>query len=404
MRFCLFCRDSFDDDPDRCPTCGGQLVDTVPDDTDEPPAPRPHDPTVDESFQGALVPLVLVRTEDDLRAAVAVLSEFGIYFEIDSNPDALSRLYPVVPSRAWQILVRDSDGPEAFLRLVKALPSIFPAEVAEAVRADSASDDPASLAAERVVELLSPEADQSSDVGARRAVPAVSSSDSSIPVDANQPSDVGARRAVPDASSSDSSIPPEADHSSDVGARRAVPGLVESIILAFSSDDPDSVAVAKSALAKKGAPIAPLLTQIAATAVAEGGEGAERVLFHTLEVLEALGDDALLPKLAPLLSAAASAVRARAAYAAGRLGAPLAVDLLLPLLEDHDEDVRYEANEAIWRLSGLDFDFDPYQSIETQQPNIAALKDAWESSPTTGRVRNRTTLQDILRILADNGD
>jgi hypothetical protein len=92
-------------------------------------------------------------------------------------------------------------------------------------------------------------------------------------------------------------------------------------------------------------------------------------------------------------------VRTRAAWAAGRLGNPEAVDRLLDLLEDEDEDVRYEASESIWRLTGFDFDFEPEAPVEKERENVEGLRRMWARTRKAAGVRGRTTLKQLLQGL-----
>jgi len=352
MKYCLFCRDSFEDDVKTCPYCGGELTDRLPEPDDDgpddagdleaPPRDIADEPEPDASFQGPLVPVVIVNSEDDLRAAVDVLKEHGIYFEID-QADPLQKVYGLTTGRTWRLLVREDEGPDAFLKLVKALPGLFPREIVQNMEEDSQESDESSLAAARVVEII------------------------------QSPS-----------------------------AEKAGGELARAIMTAFAGDDSDGIARAKFYLARKGAAVVPLLREIAAQAAENGGDGSERVLFNSLEILEALGDRTTLERLEPLYASAAPQVRSRAAYAAGRLGAAEAVDGLLELLTDEDEDVRYEASESIWRLTGLDFDFDPYLPVGEQLQQISALRDAWAKSAKTGAVRNRVDLSAILRAMGED--
>jgi hypothetical protein len=353
MKYCLFCRDSFPDDASVCPRCGGELSPAPPDPDDAPDerddeldddSPEiPGEPAaVDPDFQGPLVPVAFIKAEEDLRAAVAVLTEHGIYFEIDEAESTPRIVGLSALGRGWRLLVREEEGPDAFLRLVKAMPHIFPDEIAaEAAEADEHEAE-YSLAADVVVDLLhAPVREVSGDV------------------------------------------------------------LAKAIITAFSGDDSESVARAKYALARRGEEVAPLLSEIAAQAAAQGGEGAEAVLYNVLEILEALGDTATLPKLEALYSSAHPQVRARAAYAAGRLGAPEAVDALLALLSDADEDTRYEASEAIWRLTGIESDFDPYHAPAEEYANVQSIRDAWARSDKKSTPRSRANLADLLRTLGE---
>ncbi len=351
MKYCLFCRDSFADDPEVCPLCGGELSDSVPEDssTDDDSTERQyseydepaggHDP--DDPMQGELVPVVMVGSEEDLRAAVEVLSGHGIDFEIVEG-DRTRQLFGLVPGRSWRILVAPDKGPDAFLKLVKALPRIFPREVTERLK-DELADQNALQAADAVAAAL----------------------------------------ATPSADST---------------------ALVSGVITAFAGEDADAIAKVRYVLAKAGARVAPLLSQIAIESVREGGTGAEQVLFNILSVLEAIEDSTALEGLLGYFTNDVAQVRARAAYAAGRLGDPQAVDALLDLFDDEDEEVRYEASEAVWRLTGIDFDFDPYLPPAEQKAAAQAVRDAWSVSGKHGVVRNAVSLVDILRSMGDGVD
>lgn len=325
-----------------CPYCGDKLADELPEEDDEALQEDAADEPGDAGMQGQLVPVVIVKNEDDLRAAAAVLTEYGIDFEIDEADGSWRRIVGVAAGRtAWRLLVKADEGPEAFLRLVKALPGLFPQEVTRVLeREREAHPDEAMRAAGRIVEIL-----ESQELQTMR------------------------------------------------------PELATNIVAAFAGEDSAGIARAQYELARRGAEPGELLAEIAAQAVADGGDGAERVLYNVLEVLEALDDTGALGKIEALFECPTSQVRARAAYAAGRLGAPAAVDRLLELLADGDEEVRYEASEAIWRLTGLDFDFDPYLAVEKEKEHVDALRAAWEESGKKGRVRNRVSMASLLQAL-----
>ncbi|MHC4713221.1 MAG: HEAT repeat domain-containing protein [Planctomycetota bacterium] len=179
--------------------------------------------------------------------------------------------------------------------------------------------------------------------------------------------------------------------------------LAKCVILVFSSEDGLSIAAAKALLAQRGVSVGPVLADIAVEAAANGGEGAEQVLFHSLQALEAVEFTGALAGFETLYDSPQPQVRMRAAYGAGRLGSIDAVDRLLGLLEDEDEDVRYEASEAIWRLTGFDFEFEPYAPVEEERDNIVTLRNLWEAGRSSARVRDRVTLRGILQSLGTEG-
>lgn len=342
VKYCMFCREAFEDEMRTCPYCEGELMTELPDEGEaEEKVSEPEDP-----MQGKLVPVVIVGNEEDLRAASGVLAEFGISFEID-DADVLRKTFPVFMGKpAWRILVQPDEGPDAFLKLAKALPQLFPPEVREALeREREEHPDEARLAALRIQDA--------------------------------------AKGPVQEMMTST---------------------LAKDVITVFAGEDENGIAVAQGALARRGREVAGLLSEIAVQSVAEGGEGAERVLYNALEVLEALGYSKTLDRIEPLLESQTPQVRARAAYATGRLGEPSAVDSLLALLSDADEEVRYEASEAVWRLTGMDFEFDPYRKIDDEHEHVEAIRRQWEASDKKGRVRNKADLATLLAALADAGD
>ncbi|MCD6405309.1 MAG: HEAT repeat domain-containing protein [Planctomycetes bacterium] len=156
------------------------------------------------------------------------------------------------------------------------------------------------------------------------------------------------------------------------------------------------MAAVKSILARRFATVGPLLAQIAVESAASGGDGAERVLFHLMQVLEAVGYSEALGEIEVLYDSPVPQVRMRAAYAAGRLGAVEAVERLLDLLEDEEEDVRYEASESVWRLTGLDFEFEPSAPVEQEQENLARLRETWQRSGKSAHIRGKITLADLF--------
>jgi len=348
MKYCLFCRDSFEDRLAACPRCGGPLVDSAPvedrgaSNHDEETPPEHKHPKVDSFQTAALVAVAIVDSEDDLRAAVDVLDEHGVYFEIEQG-DSAEKLLGVVSQRSWRLLVREEDGQEAFLKLVEKAPEIFPPDVIEAMEEEKEDEEePTPPALARISEIL----------------------------DSGEAPKLGS-------------------------------DLARAVIEGFAGEDSPAIARAKYELARRGAAVAPLVSEIAAASIADGGEGAERILYNLLEVLEAIGYARALEKIVPLYKSPVSQVRARAAYASGRLGAPEAVTALLDLLADPDDDVRYEASESIWRLTGFDFDFDPYNSPEEEASNVEALRKMWDDSGHKGRVRERVDLAALLRAIAE---
>lgn len=354
MKYCLFCREAFEDETKACPYCGDALADELPteegeraDDARADGAGGAGEP--DDEYKGIdtgerlgerLVPVAIVKNEADLREVVAALSEYGTYFEIE-EADVTKRLFGLVPGRTWRVMVRDEDGPETFLRLVKAVPQVYPAEVTERI-AEEEEEVERHVANGRIVEIM-----ESSE--------------------------------------------PEASGAELAGA----------IVEGFASDDAAGIARAKYALARHGRLVAGLLGDIAAASVAQGGEGAERVLFNALEVLEAVGDESTLARIEPHFASPQPRVRARAAYAAGRLGVPAAVDKLIHMLADEDEEVRFEASSAVWRLTGMDFDYDPYGPEDERARDARIMRDTWEKSDHRGRVRSRVDLSELLRAMGE---
>lgn len=321
MKYCLFCREAFEDDINVCPYCSDELSDTLPgpDEEHEPHGgtfagkDEPVDSADDENIP--LVQVAIIESEAGLRAAVEVLKVHGIYFEIEETDRAKARA-GIVARRAWRLLADADEAHRAFLNLVEEAPGLFPSEVRKQFAEPPDVDEAGRGALMGIIEIL------------------------------------------------------------DSGDEHRGEELAAAIISGFAADDPEAVAAAKNALVTHGA-VAPLLADIAGQSISAGGEGAERVLFNTLEILEAMGYVPALERIEPHYDSPVPQVRARAAYAAGRLGITDGVDALLPLLEDEDEDVRYEASEAVWRLTGLEFEFDPYASLEDEADNVKRITQAW---------------------------
>ncbi len=338
MKYCLFCREAFDDDPQECPYCGGELVDELPgaDSADQDAYSAGDDEPEPATPDTELLQVAIATSEMDLRAIVAVLKESDIYFEIE-EVDRQQVEAGLVPGRAWRLLVGADEAYAAFTKLVADVPQAFPHSVTNALTpASEESESPSDVPA-KIEEML----------------------------------------ALPSSQSNSAK-------------------LAQALIRTFSSDNPDEMAAVKSILARHAATVEPLLAQIAVESAAAGGDGAERVLFHLMQVLEAVGYSEALGEIEALYDSPVPQVRTRAAYAAGRLGAVEAVERLLGLLEDEEEDVRYEASESIWRLTGLDFEFEPSAPVEEESENLARLREAWQRSGKSGHVRGKVTLADLF--------
>jgi hypothetical protein len=342
MRYCLFCREAFPDDPAKCPYCDGELVDKLPDpDADQGDIDREEgarergERENDESGGSPLVEVAVVDKEDDLRAAVEVFKQHGTGFEIEEVDRAQVKM---IGGRAWRLLVPGDEAEAAFFHLVEEAPGIFPREMREEfARERPPEEDKGAEAAAKIPAML------------EAKTPAVN------PVD-----------------------------------------LARAIVEGFASRNSPAVSHAKYALAVHGREVAPLLAGIVAEAISAGGEGAVSVLFNALEILETIGYGQAIESIEPLYASGTPQVRARAAYAAGRLGNPEAVDGLLDLLEDEDEEVRYEASESIWRLSGLDFEYDPYAPVDKEREHVQALRAEWSRHHGHDHVRNRRSVPDLL--------
>ena len=355
MKYCLFCRESFEDEMLTCPYCSDELADELPDEgcVEQPSALAPDAASEATPEEAAVPPEVLMvavlGTEEDLKAAVDVLKELDIYFEIESI-DGFSGITGMRTAAAWRLLVEADNAREAFLALVDKIPHAFPRSVVEWA-----------------------DADRESGKGPQTADP---------------PSDpAGQLRRI------------LAEPLSDLAALEVAKLLIE----AFSGPDAEAIAMLKGELARKAPRAAPVIAEVAAEAISMGGEGAERVLFHCMQVLEAVGFDQALSRVEPHYASGVAQVRTRAAYAAGRLGNTDAVDALLDLLEDPDEDVRYEASESIWRLTGFDFDFEPHAQVPEEAAKLAALREMWAERRTSASVRSRTKLADIFKGLNNPG-
>jgi len=348
MKYCLFCRESFEDEMQTCPYCGDELLDELPDEDYADDAYAWHGGRAAEKEperEGPpVVQVAIITSQGDLEAAVDVLKEEEIYFEIE-DADRSAAAAGIIPTRAWRLLVDQEEAHDAFVLLVCAIPQAFPRPVADRFAEQSdegegARNETAARAAEAIEEIFSR---------------------------------------------------PEGTIDGAVLARH--------VIEVFSSENPVAITRTKLRLARAGDAAAALLAGIAVEAAAAGGEGAEGVLFHTMQVLEATGYAGALEKVESLYDSPVAQVRTRAAYAAGRLGDPAAVDRLLDLLEDENEDVRYEASESIWRLTGFDFDFEPEAAAEEQQENIRRLREMWREGRKTASVRGRVTLRRLLQGL-----
>lgn len=336
MKYCLFCRDSFEDEVEACPYCGGELAGELPDDAEGVGAREDESPSGAGLEEEHLLQVAIITSEEDLTAAVEVLRDENVYFEIDEVERTKARA-GVIPGRAWRLLVEAEEAHEAFLSLVKRIPRAFPRPVGQAEGGQARENDRTEDVPSRVEEILD---------------------------------------------------------SADPGAASAE--LARAVVHVFCSDDAAAIARSMRALARRGGEVGGLLARIAVESARSGGEGAERVLFHSMKVLEAIGHDEALPEIEALYSSPVPQVRSRASYAAGRLGNPEAVDALLDL-EDEDEDVRYEASEAVWRLTGLDFEFEPYAPLEEERENVHRLRETWRQAGTKIRVRGRITLADLFR-------
>jgi len=348
MRYCLFCREAFADDPAKCPYCDGELVDRLPE-PDEDDADRDADEDslkhgegqTEEGEGEPLVEVAVVDKEEDLRAAVDVFKEHGMNFEIEEvNPDEIK----VISGREWRLLVPADEAESAFVRLVHQAPFIFPRHMREHFKSAPVADE----------------------------------------------------GEVPPAAETAAKIPAMLEEKPPVSSIDLTRAIAEGLALRGSR----SVVRAKLALAMHGVQVAPLLAGIVAEAISAGGEGAEALIFNSLEVLEAIGYDDAIEKIEPLYDSPTPQVRSRAAYAAGRLGDPGSVGGLLDLLADEDEDVRYEASEAIWRLTGLDFEYDPYKPIEEERRHVEDLRKQCQSRFDHDDVLNRTTMASLQEMAA----
>ncbi len=355
MKYCLFCRESFEDEMLTCPYCSDALADELPDEgyVDEPSAPA-HDAASEATpEEAAVAPEVLMvavlGAEEDLKAAVDVLKELDIYFEIESIDD-FSVITGMRSTAAWRLLVEADNAREAFLALVEKIPHAFPRSVVEWAAADRESGKG--------------------------------------PQTADPPRDpAGQLRRI------------LAEPLNDLEALEVAKLLIE----AFSGPDAETIARLKGELAREAVSAAPVTAEVAAEAISLGGEGAERVLFHCMQVLEAVGFDQALSRVEPHYASEVAQVRTRAAYAAGRLGNTDAVDALLDLLGDPDEDVRYEASESIWRLTGFDFEYEPHAQVAEEAANLAMLREMWAQRRASASVRSRTKLADIFKGLNNPG-
>ena len=61
--------------------------------------------------------------------------------------------------------------------------------------------------------------------------------------------------------------------------------------------------------------------------------------------------------------------------------------------------MRYEAGESVWRLTGMDFEFDAYAPLEEQAGSIERIRAEWELSGRKGAVRDRHGLNDYIADL-----
>lgn len=344
MKYCLFCRESYEDAMQTCPYCGDELLDELPDEGYGDEAYAYHGGRPDDQEQGAeegppVVQVAIITSQEDLEAAVEVLKAGGIYFEIE-DADRMSANAGIIPSRAWRLMVEQDQTHDAFLRLVSAIPQAFPRAVAEEVGEDGEEprDESAAEAVESIEDILN-----------------------------------GSKKTADEAA------------------------LAGSVITVFSCEDPVAIARTKLLLARGRESSAGTLSRIAIEAAGAGGEGAESVLFHVMQVLEALGHDSALAGMEQLYESSVAQVRTRAAWAAGRLGNPEAVDRLLDLLEDEDRDVRYEASESIWRLTGFDFDFEPEAPLEEEREKVEGLRRMWARARKSASVRGRMTLKQLLQ-------
>lgn len=346
MKYCLFCRESYEDEMQTCPYCGDDLLDELPEEGDAAEAYAYHGghsaDQEQESEEGQpVIQAAIITSQDDLEAAVDVLTQGGIYFEIE-DADRMSANAGIIPARAWRLLVEQDQAHDAFVRLVSAIPQAFPRVVAEEVGEDGQErrDESAAAAVESIENILNGSETMSDETA-----------------------------------------------------------LAGGVIAVFSCEDPVAIARTKLLLARRGESSAEMLSRIAIEAAGAGGEGAESVLFHTMQVLEALSHDSALTGMEQLYKSPVAQVRTRSAWAAGRLGNPEAVDRLLDLLEDEDEDVRYEASESIWRLTGFDFDFEPEAPVEKERENVEGLRRMWARTRKAVGVRGRTTLKQLLQGL-----
>lgn len=356
MKYCLFCRESFEDEMSACPYCGDELADELPEEgcVEGPSAPARD--AACETIPGeeaAEVPEVLmvaaIGAEEDLKEAVDVLKELDIYFEIEPIDD-FSGITGMRSTAAWRLLVEVDSAHEAFLVLVEKIPHAFPRSIVEWAAADAHSGEGSQAAGT-----------------------------------ASDPA--GQLRLI------------LAEPLNDLAALEVAKLLIE----VFSGPDAEAIARLKAELAREAANAAPVTAEVSAEAISLGGEGAERVLFHCMQVLEAVGFDQALSRIEPHYASDVAQVRTRAAYAAGRLGNMDAVDALLDLLEDPDEDVRYEASESIWRLTGFDFEFEPHAQVAEEAARLAALREMWARGRTSASVRSRTKLADIFKGLDSPG-
>ncbi|MHC4713222.1 MAG: hypothetical protein ACYTAN_08130 [Planctomycetota bacterium] len=89
MKYCLFCRESFEDEMLTCPYCGDDLLDELPDEDYGEEAFAPHNgrpaPEREESEGPPVIQAAIIAGREDLEAAVAVLKEVDIYFEIGAG-------------------------------------------------------------------------------------------------------------------------------------------------------------------------------------------------------------------------------------------------------------------------------------------------------------------------------
>ncbi len=340
MRYCLFCREAFENDVIACPYCGDTLVDRLSEPGGEEAAEAGGVEPVGEarSTEGPLIQVAIVTGEADLRAAVEVFKEANAYFEIE-EVDRAEAQAGIVGGRAWRLLVPADEANAAFMRLVALAPQIFPPAVREHFEEEEETDERAEACAETVDRLVDALEAEEGEAGA---------------------------------------------------------DFAKTVIEALSCDDADELARAKYALASHAAEVAPLLGEIAAEAAATGGEGAEKVLYNAADVLDASGYTGALASVEALYESPVPQVRSRAAWAAGRLGGDEAVDGLIGLLGDPDEDVRYEASESIWRLTGLDFEFDSDADPAEQAENVEAIRRLWLRSRGFTSVRSKRRVKDFL--------